>query len=131
MTLKQERIRIAKFHGFKVVETPDYWWIVGPEGNHISGHGRGVNGRKPKIGEEDMWYLPVYRYDLNAVHEVEKVLRSKGENIWNSYLHNLCEAVIAMKMPKQRDIPARDVVSATARQRVQALIKTLDEHPKI
>jgi len=126
MTAK-ERVRIAKFHGFEVAEFSDYWWIVSPSGRHISGHGRPC--AKPEIGEE-MYYIPVYDDDLNAINEVEKVLRSKGENIWNTYLHNLCE-VTYMRVRTQRSIPAREVVSATAKQRVKALIKTLDEHPKI
>lgn len=64
--------------------------------------------------------LPDYPNDLNAVHEVE----TKLEHNQRSQYHERLEWLISEKGGSKRN-RARRCISATARQRCEALLKTL------
>jgi len=109
MKPEQQRIAIAEACGWKLVEdNPDYepYW-EDPKGNMIA-----------KVGFQNR--LPDYLNDLNAMHEAEKAL---NELSWMHYLRNLAEIV---RKPKQCEIQISQYVHATAAQRAEAFLRTLN-----
>ena len=66
----------------------------------------------------DSGWVPDYPNDLNACHEMEKVLMEKGVNAWWSYV-----AFINRHNP--RPFGTETAVHATAAQRCEAFLRTL------
>lgn len=67
--------------------------------------------------------IPDYCSDLNAMHEAEKVLTEKGVNAWWAYVAHI-------NRNNPTPFRAESAVHATARQRAEAFIKTLNLEPK-
>ena len=67
----------------------------------------------------DSGWIPDYLNDLNACHEMEKVLMEKGVNAWWSYV-----AFINRRNP--RPFGTETAVHATAPQRCEAFLRTLE-----
>jgi hypothetical protein len=122
MTPEQQRIAIATACGWRIVQTTKYAWVVicpSKIERAWSSHD-GVMNDKPAS-----YYLPDYLNDLNAMHEAEKVLTpkhqpDKGESQWGEYLGWLgfCGE------NKIREV--YECVTATAAQRAQAFLRTLN-----
>jgi hypothetical protein len=70
--------------------------------------------------------LPNYCTDLNAMHEVEKIMDTRQQDVYAGFLGKLTGGV-------QRDFGAMviksttKVVSATARQRAEAFLRTIEK----
>ena len=78
---------------------------------------KGLMGRPSgKICSFD--YLPDYLADLNACHEMEKVLTDKGVNAWWAYVANI-------NRNNPRPFGSETAVHATAAQRAEAFLRTL------
>jgi len=73
-----------------------------------------------KKGNHRFHSIPDYLNDLNAMHEAEKAL---NELSWMHYLRNLAEIV---RKPKQCEIQISQYVHATAAQRAEAFLRTLN-----
>ena len=104
MTPEKQRIAIAKVCGWKLVEDdPNYepYW-EDPKGNMIA-----------KVGSRNR--LPNYLNDLNAMHEAEKKLIGSRQKV--TYLDELMKIL---------GYPTFDSVHATAAQRAEAFLKTLN-----
>ena len=67
----------------------------------------------------DSGWVPDYLNDLNACHEMEKVLMEKGVNAWWSYV-----AFINRHNP--RPFGTETAVHAAAAQRCEAFLRTLE-----
>jgi hypothetical protein len=108
MKPEAQRIAIAKAYGFEDVH----------EGVHPTNQWRncllGI-----KTGKELHEQVPDYLQDLNAIHEAEKTL-SREEH--RSFRLNL----IAVVADTTTDDEPRSIVSATAAQRAEAFLKTLN-----
>jgi hypothetical protein len=91
MTQEQKRIMLAKY---AFIQIPDQKWAL----------------VKP---------LPDYFNDLNAVHELEKVLTEKGVNAWWEYVDHISRL---NPTPFGRET----AVHATAAQRAEAIGLTLN-----
>ena len=61
---------------------------------------------------------PNYLGDLNACHEMEKVLTDKGVNAWWAYVANI-------NRNNPRPFGSESAVHATAAQRAEAFLRTL------
>lgn len=96
MNEQQQRIAIAKVRGWEKADHLGLGWWRNPN-------------EKTVCFESE---LPNYPFDLNAMHEVEKVLGLKYDQ-WTRELRTICA----------RD--RRCVESATAAQRAEAFLKTL------
>ena len=80
---------------------------------------RDLYGNKLIGAEKHRNRLPDYPSDLNACHEMEKVLTEKGVNAWWSYV-----AFINRHNP--RPFGTETAVHATAPQRCEAFLRTLE-----
>ena len=100
MTLEQMRIKIAEACGWSRVT-----------GSYLDVY-KTPTGIGPRGG--DIVKLPNYPYDLNACHEMEKVLR-KRPLLWQKYVDTLNET-----------LSIDDAIHATAAQRCEAFLKTLE-----
>ena len=101
MTPEQQRIAIAEACG---------WTDVRRENKGEFG---GLRGVKPN---DVRMVVPSYCRDLNAMHEVEKVL---SLNLRFSYIQNLCRLT-------QLSSADWGFIHATAAQRAEAFLKTLN-----
>jgi hypothetical protein len=63
--------------------------------------------------------LPRYCSDLNAMHEAEKVLEHEEIDLWSYYIYELNELI-------QRNNRVQFAIHATARQRAEAFLRTID-----
>ena len=106
MTQDQQRIAIATACGLQNV-APVIVQNVKHEGDD----------RTVGISSDSGW-VPDYLGDLNACHEMEKVLMEKGVNAWWSYV-----AFINRHNP--RPFGTETAVHATAPQRCEAFLRTL------
>lgn len=105
-----QRIAIAEACGWRLRDPEDpspseqqYW--TSPDGrNHVFPHN-----------------LPDYLSDLNAMHEAEKVLT---EMQWHRYLQELAKVV---REKGQAEIRIAQYVRATAAQRAEAFLRTIDK----
>lgn len=99
MTPEQQRIAIAKAHGR--VQRPDGSWF--PIGKDYGSAG-----------------IHNYLFDLNAMHEAEKVLGA----CWPTYCEHLLE--IVEPEPRTLEICHRwNLLHATASQRAEAFLRTI------
>ena len=102
MTPEQQRISIAEFCGWKVYDRYDdgeirLW------SKHKNGSGC--------VGTDS---LPDYLHDLNAMHEAEKMIGGPTDYRWCGYMTFLSDAC-----------GRGSKVSATAKQRAEALLRTI------
>jgi hypothetical protein len=79
----------------------------------------GVTGKAPGETCNRVMFMPLYCTNLNAMHEAEKVL---AEIQWFYYLNELYNVV---RLPNQPELQMKQAVNATARQRAEALLRTL------
>lgn len=110
MTDQQINIAIAKACGWKFIEDychgadqPPEYTTVTPDGIHLCG------------------YYPDYCTDLNACHELEKML---DDELDLDYSENL-ESVTGTRWGANNSYDMSKYRSATARQRCEAYIKTI------
>lgn len=86
-----------------------------------------VWGTKLKGGEKHRNRIPDYPNDLNACHEMEKVL-SEEQKItfagWVNYIY-LSTDIHYLAVPKARRLEVFSLVHATASQRAEAFLRTL------
>ena len=104
----EQRIAIAKARGCTMATDLDGFWVFSQPGQ--------LDKRVAKHhSEEDAWRLCAKNYptDLNAMHEAEKHLGLKYDK-WTRELRVIC----------LRD--RRCIESATAAQRAEAFLRTLD-----
>jgi hypothetical protein len=113
MTPDQQRIAIATACGWRCNGHPDqlaatvgwefaYQFVLTPEGKLVTHNS-----------------IPDYLNDLNAMHEAEKVLIKKGVNAWWAYVANI-------NRNNPRPFGSESAVHATAAQRSEALLRTLE-----
>jgi len=101
MTHEQQRIAIAKVCGWKVEQLASGWLWTHPN-------------YSPQLNTG----CPNYPTDLNDMHEAEKVLTDDDENErYCQALHDVCGA---------DQFPSRVVIFATAAQRAEAFLRTLN-----
>lgn len=108
MTKKEQRIAIAEACGWELV------------------HAGWLHREKRHYQWDDP---PDYIKDLNAMHEAEKGLRNfgpKGYGLWMEYEEMLGVVTDAHQHSSRRDIIAERFLSATAAQRAEAFLKTLN-----
>lgn len=132
MTPEEQRIALAEWAGARVISKVFYdyggaraeKWAWGGDENtpcaHPSGGlwGFGWN-RKAGISE-----LPDYLNDLNAVHELEEKLDFEQAE---QFEDELCDLVVKYNEQQENPAPWRFAVAhATAAQRCEALLKTLN-----
>jgi|APGre2960657404_1045060.scaffolds.fasta_scaffold25660_3 hypothetical protein len=112
MTDEQMRIAIAEACGWRPYKP-------------ITHDGRPLLMIPPKMSNKEGWLeaIPDYLNDLNAMHEAEKVLTEKGVNAWWAYVAHI-------NRNNPTPFRAESAVHATARQRAEAFIKTLNLEPK-
>lgn len=117
MTDQEKRIKIAQACGYENVFAM---------GDHVVHQPKGCRGFVP---------VPDYLNDLNAMHKAEKTLSSTKNTIpedagfcseWDSYIANL-EWVVAATCDE--DSIYAKALSATANQRAEAFLQTIDESP--
>ena len=108
MTRDQQRIAIATACG----------WTDIRRQNLYAGD-RDLYGNKLIGTEKHRHRLPDYLGDLNACHEMEKVLTEKGVNAWWSYV-----AFINRHNP--RPFGTETAVHATAAQRSEAFLRVME-----
>jgi hypothetical protein len=111
MTPEAQRIAIAEACG---------WQADGPWANYWT-HKRGPAG--VSIPTES---LPDYLNDLNAMHAAEKVLAAMHYQLW------ICELneIVGRDIGEQSPYWSRNIASATAAQRAEAFLRTLNlYHP--
>lgn len=103
MTDEQLRIRLTELVGWKKGNAPKNirWGQSAPEGEYWFAH-----------------QLPNYPEDLNACHEIERGLTDEQHERYRSNL------LILLRSCYYAD---RNYISATARQRTEALIRTLEQ----
>lgn len=101
MTDEQINIEIAKALGWRDVR-PNAGWI--PDG---------VKPGFPECANPARFEIPDYTLDLNSMHEAEKLL---NEDQWSEYGDQI-------EMMKN---PVKGWLHATARQKAEAFLKTLD-----
>jgi hypothetical protein len=116
MTDEQMRIAIAEACGWNSIREQDY--DHGYSGNDVRQMWVGLS---PDLNEFEQ--LPDYCNNLNAMHEAEKVLTEKGVNAWWAYVAHI-------NRNNPTPFRAESAVHATARQRAEAFIKTLNLEPK-
>ena len=103
MTQEQQRIAIARACGWTHIVKENEEWA----------------GRKP--GTLATPYLPDYLHDLNACHEMEKVI---PKEIFSRYMSLLTGIVSRDRMTERDHFANRS--TATAAQRCEAFLKTLN-----
>jgi len=102
MTKEQQRIKIAETCGWNV-KYPDHY--PNPMGFYKQ--------------EESCRPIPDYLNDLNAIHEAEKVMTESEFAAYRWTLWDLCKEPELTKW-------SRNYLSATAPQRAEAFLKTLN-----
>ena len=113
MTSEQQRIAIATACGWRIVQTTKYAWVVICPSNierAWSSHD-GVMNDKPAS-----YYLPDYLGDLNACHEMEKVL-TKEQRIDHMEWLGMCSDDYGRKVWAY--------VHCSASERARAFLRTL------
>ena len=82
--------------------------------------------------------LPNYCNDLNAMHEAEQeLLKDSFQNVlyeivWEIYINNLCQTIHEYHVKHNKDriermIPQKWVQHATARQKAEAFLRTIEK----
>lgn len=113
MTNEEINIAIAEACGWKFIpeychgeDQPPEFTTVTPDGKHLCG------------------YYPEYCNDLNAMHEAVRIFDYEQLEKFEEHLCDICERA---NDEAENPAPWRfAVVHATARQRAEALLKTLD-----
>jgi hypothetical protein len=101
------RIAVAEACGWVYHENPPSYW----------------KWYHPDCGWASVDELPNYPADLNATHEAEKVL---DDDHWDRYLENLATVVEARRCYKASEADPRSFAHATALQRCEAFLRTLN-----
>lgn len=114
MTPEQIRVVIAEELGWKVKNciSPNNWAIFSPEDT-----AQGASESNTALSLKDfLYYLPAWPYDLNACHEMEKVLSMCELVEYGNHLNR-------MKLSYNYGY-VEQVINATSHQRCEAWIKT-------
>jgi hypothetical protein len=112
MSPEKQLIAIAKVCGWTAEQDSNgYWRAV---------HKSTGNAVELWLSEQNVWSvgIPDYLNDLNACHEMEKVLIDKGVNAWWAYV-----AFINRHNPTP--FGSETAVNATAAQKSKAFLQTL------
>lgn len=113
MTPKAQRIAIAEACGLRVEIAPQGGYYVVIQRNDLRPDGY-VKGAYHIFEDGALREIPDYIHDLNAIHEAEKVLTDNQLVNYYRHLRDICgEWVI-------------DAVRATAAQRAEAFLRTLN-----
>ena len=109
MTSEQQRIAIAKACGWRRIHGAEIY-----EWSWMDKNDNGTNE------------LPDYLNDLNAMHEAEKKLPEERHPKWIRYLVQICTQTAAERRDKLVAPPAYYTATATAAQRAEAFLRTLN-----
>jgi hypothetical protein len=117
MTPQKQRIAIAEACGWKIsnLSVGRYCWS----------HPRlCAIGGPSVLAQGDPVGLPDYLNDLNAMHQVEKVIVPSSEYTLSSYMFELSKIVLPAGMTR-RGLISEYIFHATAAQRAEAFLKTI------
>lgn len=111
MTTEQQRIAIAEWAGWKVLDTTTdingkkvLWW-----------------SKTPSMGDAEANGIPDYCNDLNAIHEAEKLLTIPESVDYEEQL----DCVVNREFTEGKSVIIFPIWHATASQRSEALCRTL------
>ena len=118
MTPQKQRIAIAEACGWKWIRSPEQVaftagftmpdkWVIDPHGTLQFPHN-----------------TPDYLNDLNAMHQVEKVIVPSSEYTLSSYMFELSKIVIPAGSTR-RGLISEYIFHATAAQRAEAFLRTI------
>ena len=113
MSPEQQRIKIAEARGLKVIDVPFIPSQTKAAGCVFTDAAR-TEWRRCYPNSCGVKGIPDYPYDLNAMHEAEKMLFPKHEAKW------------AMTMSEVCGHSWRIIYTATAAQRAEAFLRTLN-----
>ena len=120
MTNEQINTAIAKLQGWTKINEVDRGCGVPPEFTNAKDYlGRPMEN--PPI-----WDIPDYCHDLNAMHEAEKLLYENDRSP-KKYTQQLKSAICREAGAKKAQIDFDICITATARQRAEAFLKTVGE----
>lgn len=134
MNPERQRIAIAEACGWEMwtETTGKHWWERGihrPDGSQIVwGYECDPYLSWEAAVEDDC--IPDYLNDLNAMHEAEMTLSPTPDELeichgrYTEYLHSLCK--VCGYPENERILFAWPIVTATAAQRAEAFLKTLN-----
>jgi hypothetical protein len=117
MTQEQKRIKLAEACGLKVIDVPFIPSQTKPAGCVFTDAAR-TAWRKCYPNSCGVRGIPDYFNDLNAVHELEKVLTEKGVNTWWKYADHINRLNPTL-------FGRETAIHATAAQRCEAIGLTL------
>ena len=109
MTSAQQRIAIAEACGWTEISD----WGAG-----------GINGKHPT--EPWVEVIPDYLNDLNAMHEAEKMLWGMDWSNRYAFNDNLAN-ILKGRTVNRNDWDAETLLDATAAQRAEAFLRTIDK----
>lgn len=133
--MKKEEIRIAIAETVGWHPHPDNhrreqkFWTYGGTGYGLPvGKAKPCAAMPPIYDSDSVWGdtppLPDYCNNLNAMHEAEKVLTEKQ---WNKYVVVLARTIANQFDPNVKvSVPTNVLIAATAEQRAEALLRTLN-----
>lgn len=109
MTDEQINIAIAEACGWTEIQEGDPWGtLIGKPNRRIH--------RDPWHGTEDLFEIPDYCNDLNAMHEAEKTLNQHQSRVYSDYLNESPQSVTWISCY---------VFHQTARQRAESFLKAI------
>lgn len=122
MTLEAQRIAIAEACGWKWSRTREGENVIFRLSDPRSG-GRGTILNPQEMTDEEILvqFIPDYLYDLNAMHEAEKVLTTDSQK--DNYHDAICDVLIGGSSFRWTD--TFSVITATATERATAFLRTL------
>jgi hypothetical protein len=116
MTQQQKTIKLAEFEGWKFLKEDGFFWLERPDGKKCHG-----SSQRPtlKTWQDNLFFLPKYFEDLNAVRKLEEKLT---DDQWTDYLNNLYY-ITFKPAAKDRD---KQAIHASAEDKCEALGKILN-----
>lgn len=118
MTNDEINIAIAKACGWTDIGKYDPFRGISPQWKGVTAYDGG------KI-DPPIWDIPDYCNDLNAMHETEMVLYEKDRNP-KKYTQQLKIAICRQAGVKKAQMDFDICITATARQRAEAFLRTLN-----
>ena len=111
MTPEQQRIAIAEACGWTDFNSADHEGAI-------------QYGRMP-FSCSDSWELPDYLNDLNAMHEAEQMLWRMDWRLRDDFIDHLARIINPIHGYRMQD--GIDLLDATAAQRAEAFLRTIDK----